>query len=575
MDATRSQELRPEEHQAEKLLNDVVQEAQRRLPGVEIRSPIQAWAYLEDFSAGIRAYHHLSDPSPIDDRWLGVCLYQEMQDVEALAVLTRALARGEEAARINLAHLLRFLERSDEALDALRQVQQEKLSPYDLVFFLRVSSMHEENNGSLREALRLAEEAWRHVQTLPEFSLLAPSVLAQLAVLHGRIGRAQRALWFLERGLQNTEGHEEHKVRLRRAAVLNTLGRHLEAEAELEAVWRIGLTPNFDPELSSLFGEIHWSRGHVEPAIGRFDHAVERAMELQVVYEEFIARLALTALQSVQGDLAAAARHLARAQTLIVDKSDRLAYRFREIGVRLLQGDYTRAHALKEYQALDAEFERMGLLQEQGYVKLHMASLHHDADAKRARAILDDLQGLCVTLQNHAFLAKEWLLLPDLRRFAQRTHPELLGEQSDILEVVSLGQEGLYYAGERVPIPLRRLVEVIAYFLEHKAVSLQQLLTDVFPDEKPRSAKSYFHQCRHQLKEHLPGVEIEYDREARLYRLRSNIDIVWDVAEVRAGRRSGDFGPFLPSSRTDWTLLLDHGLDRYRGELGDATSEAA
>jgi hypothetical protein len=154
--------------------------------------------------------------------------------------------------------------------------------------------------------------------------------------------------------------------------------------------------------------------------------------------------------------------------------------------------------------------------------------------------VLDDLQSLCVTLQNHAFLAKEWLLLPDLRREAKRTHPELLGEQSDILEIHSLGDESLYYAGERVAIPLRRLVEVVAYFLEFKAVSLSKLLSDVFPDEKPRSAKSYFHQCRHQLKEYLPSVQIEFDREARLYRLRSQVDIVWDVAEVRAGRRQGE-----------------------------------
>ena len=532
---------------------------------------MQAWAYLEEFEQGVQAYKALPAPTAVDDRWLGVCLYQRMEDMEALEALYRAVARGEEAARINLAHLLRFLERGDEAIQELRTVSFERLDAYDRVFYLRVHSIHEENNGSLREALRMAEDAWKRVQGLAEFPLLAPSILAQLAVLHSRIGRAQRALWFLERGLQSTtDSLENVKVRLRRAAVLNTLGRHLEADAELESLNHGGLPSAFDAELNLVRGDIFWARGDTSDAVRLYNDAVNRSVALQVTFEEFMSRLALTALLPLHGDSVEARAHLGRAQSLIFDKSDRLAYRFREIGLRLRLGEYTPDHALKEYMALDGEFGQMGLLQEQGFVKLHTAALLLKLDPKRCNTVLDELQSLCVTLQNHAFLAKEWLLLPDLRREAKRTHPELLGEQSDILEVHSLGDESLHYAGERVAIPLRRLVEVVAYFLEFKAVSLTKLLSDVFPDEKPRSAKSYFHQCRHQLKEYLPSVQIEFDREARLYRLRSQVDIVWDVAEVRAGRRQGSFGLFLPSSGNDWALMLDHGLDRFRDAGRDA-----
>ena len=555
-------------HQA---VEDVLRTVRARFPGVDLKSPIQAWAYLEEFATGVRAYSSLPTPTAVDDRWLGVCLYQQMEDMQALEALYRAVARGEEAARINLAHLLRFLERGEEALMELRTVRFEQLDAYDRVFYLRVYSIHEENNGSLREALRFAEDAWKRVQGLPEFPLLAPSILAQLAILHSRIGRAQRALWFLERGLQSTDGLENRKVRLRRVAVLNALGRHLEADAELAFVKQTGLPSAFDAELNLMRGDIHWARGQVDEAVRAYLVALARSSALQVTFEEFMARLALTALLSLRGELVEGSSHLGRAQSLIFDKSDRLAYRFREIGLRLRLGEYTAEHALKEYVALDGEFGQMGLLQEQGFVKLHTAAILVKVDPKRCKAVLDELQSLCVTLQNHAFLAKEWLLLPELRREAKRTHPELLGEQSDILEVHSLGDEALYYAGERVTIPLRRLVEVVAYFLEVKAVSLTKLLSDVFPDEKPRSAKSYFHQCRHQLKEYLPTVQIEFDREARLYRLRSQVDIVWDVAEVRAGRRQGDFGLFLPSSGNDWALMLDHGLDRFR----DATRDAA
>jgi len=541
-----------------------------RFGHLQVDSPVQGWAFLEEFEKGIEAYSRLSSPTAIDDRWVGVCYFQLLDDMKALEAFYRAVTRGENAARINLAHLLRFLERGEEAIQELRSIKVDDLSPYDRVFHLRVTSLDEENNGNLREALRTAEEAWRRVQGMNEFPLLAPPILAQLGILHGRIGRAQRALWFLERGLQVTSGLERIKVQLRRVPVLKNLGRYHEALAELSAIDRASLPSSFGAELDMLRGEIAWAQWDVDEAVRRFTACVSTAARLSIAFEEFVARLSLVALTSSTEVTTVAVEHLARAQVLISDKSDRLAYRFREIGLRLRTGDYTPAHALKEYAALDAEFGQMGLLQEQGLVKLHVAGLLMHADRRRCQTVLDELQSLCVMLQNHAFLAKEWLLLPELQRVAQRTHPELLGEQSDILEVHSLGDEALFYAGERVSIPLRRLVEVVTYFLEFKTVSLAQLLEDVFPDEKPRSAKSYFHQCRHQLKEFLPTVEIEFDREARLYRLRSQIDIVWDVAEVRAGRRDGRFGPFLPSSGNDWALLLDHGLDRFRSQSRDA-----
>jgi tetratricopeptide (TPR) repeat protein len=536
----------------------------KKFPGVLLESTIQGWVYLERFADGISEFDRLPNPNAKDERWLGVCYFQLAEDLTALECFYRAVAKGEEAARINVAHVLRFVERGDESAVEMRSVNFDNLSAYDKVFFLRVNSINEENNGNLREALRAAEEAWKRIQGLPEFGILAPGILAQLGILHSRIGRAQRALWFLERGLQITDGYEHVKVRLRRASVLSALGRHNEARAELETVKRESDYQVADPELHLLHGDIEWYAGQVDEAIGHYALCVAKSAEIQVTYEEFLGRVALAALLSNRHDMAVARSHLARAQSLITDKSDRLIYRFREIGLHLILGEYAFDHALKEYQALDEEFGRMGLLQEQGFVKLHMAALLHRQKNPRYLVVLDELQGLCVTLQNHAFLAKEWHLLPEFRRAIKRTHAELLGEVGDILEVRTLGDESLIFAGEPVTIPLRRLVEVVAYFLEHKAVSLKRLLLDVFPDEKPRSAKSYFHQCRFQLKEHIASVQIEYDPEAKLYRLKSEVDIVWDVAEVRAGRRSGDIGLFLPGSGNDWALMVDHSLDRHR-----------
>src|SRR5690606_39212028 len=206
-----------------------------RFPGVAIQSPVQAWAFLERFDEGITKFHTIANPTPSDYRWYGVCLFQAVRDEESLAALYKARDLGDEGARVNLAHLLHFLERGDEASQELQEVQLDKLTVYDTSLFFRVLSIREDTSGNLREALRAAEEAWRRIQGLPEYPLLAPSVLSQLAVLYARIGRSQRALWFLERGISATKGLERLKTRLRRASVLVALGRLQEARLELES----------------------------------------------------------------------------------------------------------------------------------------------------------------------------------------------------------------------------------------------------------------------------------------------------------------------------------------------------
>ncbi len=178
--------------------------------------------------------------------------------------------------------------------------------------------------------------------------------------------------------------------------------------------------------------------------------------------------------------------------------------------------------------------------------------------------LLEEVVSLTMTLQNRAFLAREWTVLPGLRRSARSTHPSLIGETEAILELRTLGEERILLAGSDVRLPLRRAVELLAYFLEHKTARFERVRVDLFPDEKHRTAKSYFHQFRHQLKEHVEGLEIEYDTESRMYRLKSEIDILWDVADLRAGRRSEVPGPFLPTCTSDWALTLDHALERFR-----------
>lgn len=529
-------------------------------PGVNLESEVQGWAFLERFDVGVATFQAILEPTPQDDRWVGVCYYQLVRDAEALEALYRAISRGEEGARINIAHLLPFLERGDEASRELSKVNFERLSNYDQALYFRVQSILSETSGNLREALRAAEEAWKRIQQIPEGKILAPSVLAQLAVLHGRIGRSQRALWFLERGLSATTGNEQLKFRLRRSSVLVVLGRYQEARAELDSISLVSASDNVQAERLYLMGEIALAGGNSRAAVQFYLQAVEVASRLQFSYEELLCRLALACILGARSDATEANVHLDRAQALITDKADRLVYRFREVLLLHWQSKYSVQHAIEELQSLEASFGHMGLLQEQSAVRLHKAELLRAQGTEAYKLELDDLQALSISLQNPALVLREWSLLPELHRIALGTHPRIAGQARRVLEVFTLGEERLVLDGDEVSIPLRRGVELLAYFLEHKAVDLSSLLQDAFPNDKLRSAKSYFHQFRHHLRESIGDLSIDYDADSRMYHLKSEIDILWDVAELRSGQAKLALGEFLPTSRSDWARTLDQAL---------------
>ena len=168
----------PQQHR-EPIGAEVKNKIDQVFPGVVIESDIQGWAFLDEFEVGVDKFVEIEEPTPADLRWVGVCYYQLLRDSDALHCLEKAVALGDEGARINLAHLLPFLERGDEASKQLSQIVLDRLTDYDKALFFRVLSLQEENSGNLREALRAAEEAWRRIQGLPEYPVLAPSVLAQ------------------------------------------------------------------------------------------------------------------------------------------------------------------------------------------------------------------------------------------------------------------------------------------------------------------------------------------------------------------------------------------------------------
>lgn len=392
----------------------VISSLESSLPGVQLESVVQGFAFLNRFDEGIAYFEALASPTPTDHRWAGVCCFSTFDDERAIDLYMQAIQWGNMAARINLAHSLAFVDRGDEVFPQLEQVNFDALGAYDRVLYLRVKSLYDERNGNLHLALKQAETAWRLIQGIAEFPLLAPRLLNQLGILHGRIGRAQRALWYLDRNLEIAKDDERILVSLTRVRVLVALGRYEEAEQEL---LDLGDVPEqFHPIIQIRRAEMHWARGNLQTAVEHYRSASDLARQNQIAFEDFQSSIDLATLVAHENEKSLAYSYLKRAQRLISDRSDRLLFRFREVLVQAWFGEYEPAHAAAELMETAEQFGAMGLLQEQGWVRIHVANFQFlDRPATIPHDHLDALHALSITLQNSAFLDREWHFLPELR----------------------------------------------------------------------------------------------------------------------------------------------------------------
>lgn len=131
-----------------------------------------------------------------------------------------------------------------------------------------------------------------------------------------------------------------------------------------------------------------------------------------------------------------------------------------------------------------------------------------------------------------------------------------------------MGDERMLLNGRPVILRMRKAIEITTYLLENGSVTLDKLLTDVFPETRRRTSRSYFHQVKQEVKMRLPELRIAFDAQARRYGIETDLMLRWDVAELREGRTMGAMGLFLPTSGSEWALELNQELEELKEELG-------
>jgi tetratricopeptide (TPR) repeat protein len=553
-------------HDSPELTQTIYALIKEKYPDIVLESPIQGWVYLEQYDKGIENFDAIPSQQRTakDMRWVGMCYFQLLDDHQAVPFYQTAIYSGAQEARVGLAQAYMFTERMTLAMPELSQIDFEKLAPHDKVFFLRVRSYYYEANAKLTDALSDAELAWAIGQTTPEWAIIAPYLLRQLGTLYGRMGKAQRSFWFFDQSLKLASDDERFATLLTRIEVLIMLGYYLEAREELEKLNLDHIPEKFHALFYLRWGDIHWTEQALDKAIEMYDKAAFLALEHNLEGEEVTARINLIPLNIAKDYPLTAGEHQARAKAILSDEIDKLIYRFRDALLLLTEKMASLEQTLTTLTDLSSELKELGYLQEHGWVLLHAAEIKRRLGEDFA-SDLDELQKLAVVLQNNNFLSREWALLPELFATAQETHPKIAGRAPGVIEIFTMGEERIVHNGKTVPIPLRRAIEMIAYFLDNGGkISLKKLRADLFPDDDPQSSRNYFHQFRHELHTRLPMFHIAFDSAQQLYEIKTDLTVLWDVAELRAGRKMGGMGLFLPSSGSEWAEMMEHNLAPQR-----------
>ncbi|TVR93806.1 MAG: hypothetical protein EA416_04485 [Trueperaceae bacterium] len=536
-----------------------------------ILARIAAGAYAE----GLTTFTALQTSTPEDERWAGVCLFNLQALHQARDMFLRARAAGCEAAGIELATAYRQLGLMDLARSALTAVDAERLSTFDRALALREWGAQRYTAGDVTGASEVLERAWAIAHEASLGWIILPAIGHALGVAYTDRGFDRQAVDYLTQALAMANPARTVQLLATRSLCRTYLGELTEAERDLdEAGANQDLVPLVGPYLAYVAGVVQLMRGRLGAAEARFDAAATSARTAREPETEAYAELGRCAIATAHGRLDEARAFLARARHLAGNERLQALTLLRECAILTRQG---RATSVKAGEAAAAAFERIGLLREQGWCRLHVAAAHLGAGRDRAAMrALSEAAGVRHALGGGAWLVRELRLVPAvaslLARLDEDEYPRVLYRDlrrvSDAepvpLELRTLGSAELRLDGRRVRLDLRRSLEVLAYLITNPDTTLDQLLLDLFPDSDAPRARSYLHQVRYELARAVPGLSIPFRQHERTYRVRSEgLDLDADVSRlwraVTAGGESGLAealrlyrGPFLPDADSEW-----------------------
>ncbi|WP_034388530.1 BTAD domain-containing protein [Deinococcus sp. YIM 77859] len=518
-----------------------------------------------EYQQGAQLFEALKRPGAQDFRWGGVCHLHLGDALKARRLLLMAVAKGDQAARVELATCLRFEGEFAAARAQLSSLDVERMTARDAALALREAAVLEQQCGEVTQAAALLDEAWSHAVSA---DLLVQSAVAQsIALVAAHQGNDVKAEAYLQFAEEHANAMRRVYVLLARAASATYLGRFEDAEQALSAAERRATScPLATALLAYRWGMWFSAQGQWNQARESFGRAIHLAREQQQPETEFYAQLGLTALATAGGDETAERGSLARAKALV--KTPRAqAYLDWRLGAAMVRQANPRG--LERLNAASGYFQTSGCTREVIWVLLHLVEAHAVLGSPvAAREALREAADAHLMLGSQQHLALELNGLARTRQLLDTlTEHEyervLCGPSSTAMPVaevtlVTLGSPAILVNGQRVRLQMKKFVEVLAFLLKEGETTLGTLQTEVFRGVSQTRSKNYIHQVRHELKRLVPGLSVPYAAATQTYRLHcEGVHLTWDWQQARDALLSSERDVMLTASFNVKTFLQD------------------
>ncbi len=541
-------------------------------------NPILEQIFKGDYEAGYRLFKSNKRPTAEDMRWGGICLLNLDEALKAQDLLRQAQILGNKAARIELAAAYRKLDDLKKADMVLKEVNPDELNDFDRALFEREKAVVAYVAGDLRKSVELLEAAWEHAIKAEHGAYLLPGITHVLATDHTQLGNEERALHYINITLEKAHIGKQAPLKMVEALAHLYLENYDAAFSALAEADRLRVhAPWINACLRYNQATLELARGHHPRALDLFTQAAELAAKSEEYETESFAALGAVFVKTTLGDSRRARSTLARGRALAKTAKTRAHAKLREGALLAYRGVGGGIPFIEEAVKI---FRELGLERDAGVALLHLAEAHlSEEDKKAATKVLEQAADVRASFKHAGPMRYE---LRDLSRVMEFLHKQKASEYVTTLlqdfpeptkmtvdgaarvRFQALGRAIMTLKGEPIKIKSStpRAVHMIMLLLKKGKVSLEDFLAEVFPDSSERNGRNQFHVTRYQLFDHIPGLEIAFDKTSKAYILKlNNLHLECDWLELEEALENRD---------------LHRALDLYQGTLlRDAEGEWA
>jgi DNA-binding SARP family transcriptional activator len=557
-------------------------------------NPIKSLVLTGDYQQGLEFYESLEQPTARDERWVGVCHFALGNQLEAKLHLSRALAKGETAAGIELSSVYRTQGFADLALNQLKVVKPEFLTNSDRARLVREQAELILKSGDLERAAIAFEEALMLSEVSDERQWLSPAILQSLGFVQSEKGDLGAAVQSLSRIIIDKTASS---VRITAAfatralvfaysgklgAARQDLSRGLKALAKLESGQWLSVMFKFADGMTS------WYEARQDQAIEALMIASREAVNFGERELSVYAQTQLVVIYLERRDMDRARVHISLARAQVDGENAQAICDLREAQfyTHLNQAVPSMLERAVEY------FAKTQHRRELATSLLHLADAHASRrDFQSVQVALNRVTDLAHMLEGKAFLNAELRGLRHLNRLRDQASTYagwLFSTESEspepfaprIFEVKTFGEPQLLVDGQRIEFGSHRTLELLVFLGLHPNSSLEQIITALSPDDDPKNAKNLFHQLKFILNQHARGLRIEYHTKNRTYALSSgSASLQFDTVQLTTCLQTPGHtglmaalelyaGEFLPTADTQWVSEVRSKMEWLLVESG-------